>query len=178
SPRMRGGANPMTRYLLGLTAMVAIAGTGPTTWAEDYSRERVPNLDHVFVLVLETHNAFTSFDSIGILDNPNAPHIQALAKKYNFASNYNAVWHPSLPNYVAMITGDWVGTDVVATGHTYPPNSTVGISDDDSPSVATDYSSPPANVSIHRWRVSLPSLAGQLTAAGKDWRAYLQNILS
>ena len=30
------------------------------------------------------------------------------------------VWHPSLPNYVAMITGDWVGTDVVATGHTYP----------------------------------------------------------
>ena len=75
-----------------------------------------------------------------------------------------------------MITGDWIGTDVVATGHSYPPKSTVGISDDDSPSVATDYPSPPANTSIHRWRVDLPSLAGQLVKAGKDWRAYLQNI--
>jgi hypothetical protein len=165
----------MRSFLIGLTAATAVAATSPAVLAAE-SREGVPELDHVFVLVLENHNAFTSFGSIGILDNPNAPHIQALAKKYNSASNYNAVWHPSLPNYVAMITGDWVGTDVVATGHTYPPNSTVGISDDDSPSVATDYPSPPANLSIHRWRVNLPSLAGQLTAAGKDWRAYLQNI--
>jgi phospholipase C len=75
-----------------------------------------------------------------------------------------------------MITGDWVGTDGVATGHNYPAGSTVGISDDDSPSVATDYPSPPANTSIHRWRINLPSLAGQLTNAGKDWRAYLQNL--
>jgi hypothetical protein len=165
----------MRSFLIGLSAATAVAATSPAVLADE-SREGVPELDHVFVLVLENHNAFTSFGSIGILDNPNAPHIQALAKKYNSASNYNAVWHPSLPNYLAMITGDWVGTDVVATGHTYPPNSTVGISDDDSPSVATDYPSPPANVSIHRWRVNLPSLAGQLTAAGKDWRAYLQNI--
>ena len=75
-----------------------------------------------------------------------------------------------------MITGDWVGTDVVATGHKYPAGSEVGVSDDDSPTVATDYPSPPANASIHRWRVDLPSLAGQLLSAGKDWRAYLQNF--
>jgi phosphatidylinositol-3-phosphatase len=167
----------MRRYLVGLTALAAITAGSPAAWSgDDNSSGRVPNLDHVFVLVLENHNSFTSFGSIGILDNPNAPHIQALAKKYNFASNYNAVWHPSLPNYVAMITGDWIGTDGVATGHTYAPNSTVGISDDDSTSVSTDYPSPPANASIHRWRVNLPSLAGQLTAVGKDWRAYLQNI--
>src|SRR6516162_7242117 len=122
------GVTLMRRYFLGLTAMAALAGTSSAAWAGDDSREGVPNLDHVFVIVLENHNSFTSFGSIGILDNPNAPHIQALAKKYNFASNYNAVWHPSLPNYVAMITGDWIGTDVVATGHTYAPNSTVGIS--------------------------------------------------
>src|SRR5207244_13159834 len=53
--------------------------------------------------------------------------------------------------------------------------SRVGISDDDSPSVATDYG-PPANPSFHRWTVQLPSVAGQLVKAGKDWRAYLQNI--
>src|SRR5262249_1200492 len=73
-----------------------------------------------------------------------------------------------------MITGDWIGTDVLGTGHTYPVGSTVGISDDDSPSVATDYG-PPANASLHRWRVNLPSLAGQLVAVGKDWRGCPQN---
>jgi hypothetical protein len=136
----------------------------------------VPALDHVFVLVLENHNAFTSFGSPGILDNLAAPHISALAKQYNFASNYNGVWHPSLPNYLAMITGDWIGTDVVGAPHSYPVGSIVGISDDDSPSVATDYPVPPANASTHRWKVQLPSLAGQLVSHGKDWRAYLQNL--
>jgi len=130
----------------------------------------------VFVIVLENHNSFTSFGSEGIIGNPQAPNITALWNKYNVATNYNGVWHPSLPNYVAMITGDWIGTDVVATHHSYPAGSTVGISDDDSASVSTDYPSPPANVSIHRWRINLPSLAGQLVKAGKDWRAYLQNI--
>jgi phosphatidylinositol-3-phosphatase len=162
----------MKPFLLGLTAAVAAT----SAWAAPPSREGVPDLDHVFVIVLENHNSFTSFGANGILDNPQAPHIRSLAQKYNFASNYNAVWHPSLPNYVAMITGNWIGTDVVASGHSYPPGSVVGISDDDSPSVAVDEPAPPAKVSTHRWRVNLPSLAGQLTAVGKDWRAYLQNI--
>jgi phosphatidylinositol-3-phosphatase len=164
----------MRNYLIGLTAAAAVAASHIA--GADESRERVPDLDHVFVIVLENHNAFTSFGANGILDNPKAPHIQALAKKYNFASNYNGAWHPSLPNYLTMITGDFTGTDVIGTGHTYPAGSTVGISDDDSPSVATDEPSPPANVSAHRWRVNLPSLAGQLVTVGKDWRAYLQNI--
>ena len=161
---------------LAVTAALAVAASATYAQARDDGGDVVPALDHVFVLVLENHNAHTSFGSNGILDNPNAPKIQALAKKYNVATNYNAVWHPSLPNYVAMITGDWIGTDVVATGHTYPAGSVVGISDDDSPSVATDYPSPPANTSIHRWRINQPSLAGQLVKAGKDWRAYLENI--
>jgi phospholipase C len=136
-------------------------------------QDGVPRLDHVFVIVLENHNSFTSFGSIGILDNPQAPQITALAKKYNVAPNYHGAWHPSLPNYLAMITGDFTGTDVIGTGHTYPAGSAVGISDDDSPTVATDYV---GNISFHRWRVNLPSVAGQLVKAGKDWRAYLQNF--
>jgi len=79
---------------------------------------QVPELDHVFVIVLENHNSFASFGSNGILDNPMAPHIQQLARAYNFASNYNGVWHPSLPNYLAMITGDWIGTDVIGNTQT------------------------------------------------------------
>jgi hypothetical protein len=159
----------MKTHLLGWAVTLALATGMPAARAQDkdHDENKVPKLDHVFVIVLENHNSFTSFGSNGIIGNPQAPNITALWNKYNVATNYNAVWHPSLPNYVAMITGDWVGTDVVATGHSYPAGSTVGISDDDSPSVATDYP-PPANVSIHRWRVNLPSLAGQLVKAGKD----------
>jgi hypothetical protein len=157
-----------------LCGLVAALSAFPFAARAD-GRDGVPELDHVFVIVLENHNSFTSFGSNGILDNPMAPKITGLAKTWNVAPNYHAVWHPSLPNYVAMITGDYIGTDVIATGHLYPAGSTVGISDDDSPSVATDYA-PPAIPSKHRWRVNLPSLAGQLTEAGKDWRAYLQNI--
>jgi phosphatidylinositol-3-phosphatase len=91
----------MKSVLIGLTAATIVAGTSAAASAEP--NEAVPRLDHVFVLVLENHNSFTSFGANGILDNPQALHIQALAKKYNFAANYNAVWHPSLPNYVAMI---------------------------------------------------------------------------
>jgi len=169
--RIRLLALPFTLALLvGASALSAAEGGVPTGG--------VPKLDHVFVIVLENHNSFTSFGAIGILDNPMAPKITALAHTYNFASDYNGVWHPSLPNYVAMITGDWTGTDVIGNtdgGHTYPPGSAIGISDDDSPSVATDYG-PPASASKHRWRVNMPSLAGQLVAAGKDWRAYMQNL--
>ena len=173
----------MRTKLFGLAVTLVLAFCMPAAQAQNNqgnqndqgNQDEFPRLDHVFVIVLENHNSFTSFGSIGILDNPQAPNIQALAKKYNVAPNYHGVWHPSLPNYVAMITGDWIGTDVLGTGHNYPAGSTVGISDDDSPSVATDYD-PPGNPSHHRWTVQLPSVAGQLVKAGKDWKAYLQNI--
>ena len=166
----------MRKSIAGVMAAAVLAVSANAIAANPAGREGVPDLDHVFVIVLENHNAFASFGANGILDNPNAPHIRALANQYNFAANYNGAWHPSLPNYVAMVTGDFIGTDVIATGHQYPAGSTVGISDDDSASVSTDYPSPPANVSKHRWRVELPSIAGQLVASGRDWRAYLQNI--
>ena len=159
----------MNRSLLCIAAVAGLC----TSAAHAASREDVPALDHAFVIVLENRNSYISFGLQGILDSTSAPHIQALAKTYNVATNYNAVWHPSLPNYVAMITGDFIGTDMIATGHSYPVGSTVGISDDNSPSVSTDY---PGTSYHHRWRVNQRSLAGQFVDAGKDWRAYLQNI--
>jgi hypothetical protein len=68
----------MRNYLIGLTAAVVLAASSAAVAAD--GREGVPELDHVFVIVLENHNSFTSFGANGILDNPKAPHIQALAK--------------------------------------------------------------------------------------------------
>jgi phosphatidylinositol-3-phosphatase len=147
----------MKKSLLSLSMTAAIIST-PLVAAPDLE-DGIPALDHVFVVVLENHN----LDQI--IGNPNAPHLTQLANRYNLATNYNGVWHPSLPNYLAMITGDWVATDDIR-------HVTVGISDDDSPSNAID--PPVANASTHRWRANLPSIAQQLVAAGKDWRAYLQ----
>jgi hypothetical protein len=70
------------KYLLTLSATAALASG--QALADDHG-VGVPALDHVFVLVLENHNAFTSFGSEGIIGNPAAPHITALSKQYNFA---------------------------------------------------------------------------------------------
>jgi hypothetical protein len=148
-------------FVLALTAGVSVIPLLARDNDRDDLRDGVPALDHVFVVILENHNI------TDIVGNPNAPHLTELAARYNVATNYHGVWHPSLPNYLAMITGDWVATDVIR-------KVTVGISDDDSPSIAIN---PPAsNPTAHRWRADFPSLAGQLVGAGKDWRAYLQGF--
>ena len=69
---------------LGLAISLALSVSIPAARAQEkHERDGVPKLDHVFVIVLENHNSFASFGSNGILDNPQAPQIQALAKKYN-----------------------------------------------------------------------------------------------
>ena len=54
----------MRTYLIGLTGAIVLGGSSAAVAAEG-----VPQLDHVFVIVLENHNAFTSFGANGILDN-------------------------------------------------------------------------------------------------------------
>jgi hypothetical protein len=63
-------------------------------------------LDHVFVIMLENHGATP------IIGDPNAPNITALAETYGQATQYYGVTHPSLPNYVAAISGsNWFVND-------------------------------------------------------------------
>jgi hypothetical protein len=63
----------------------------------------VPRLDHVFVIVMENHS-----DS-QILNNPNAPFANALARAANTATSYFAIAHPSLTNYLEMVGGSNFG---------------------------------------------------------------------
>jgi hypothetical protein len=63
----------------------------------------MPNFGHVFVVVMENK------ESSAIIGNPNAPYINDLADKYGLASNYTAVTHPSLPNYLAVWSGSTEG---------------------------------------------------------------------
>jgi hypothetical protein len=58
-----------------------------------------PHYDHVFVIVEENHG-YTD-----VIGNPAAPNLNALASRYGTATNYDAVTHPSEPNYVALLGG-------------------------------------------------------------------------
>ena len=85
----------MYRLGLGVTLALAIAMPAARAQNQNHQQDGVPALDHVFVIVLENHNSFRSFGSNGIIGNPQAPNLTALWNKYNVATNYNGVWHPS-----------------------------------------------------------------------------------
>jgi hypothetical protein len=67
------------------------------------SRDGVPRLDHVFVIMMENH----SFSQI--VNNPNAPFANALARSANTATRYFAIAHPSLTNYLEVVGGSNFG---------------------------------------------------------------------
>jgi hypothetical protein len=64
---------------------------------------RVPAFRHVLVVVFENHEA------TAIAGNPDAPTFNRLARRYATLSSYDAVAHPSLPNYLALVSGSTQG---------------------------------------------------------------------
>ncbi len=62
----------------------------------------VPSFKHVYLIVLENEDYST-------LVGGNLPFIGTLASKYALAANYQAVAHPSQPNYVALFSGSTQG---------------------------------------------------------------------
>jgi hypothetical protein len=68
---------------------------------------------HVIWIVLENHE----LDQV--VGSPSAPFLTSLARSCGVATNYRAVTHPSLPNYVALTSGDThgVGDDAPPRDH-------------------------------------------------------------
>ena len=64
---------------------------------------RVPAFRHVVLAVFENHEATE------IAGSPNAPTFNALARRYATLTSYDAVAHPSLPNYLALVSGSTQG---------------------------------------------------------------------
>ncbi|HYX54462.1 MAG TPA: alkaline phosphatase family protein [Candidatus Limnocylindrales bacterium] len=87
-----------------LATLIALAAMAVNLCAEEGAVPRgVPRLDHVFVIVMENHG-FTQ-----IVNNPNAPFANQLIKTANTATNYFAVGHPSLTNYLEIVGGSNFG---------------------------------------------------------------------
>src|SRR5579884_3263019 len=63
----------------------------------------IPKLNHVWVIMMENHGYGQ------LLNNPNAPYINSYALSANLATNYYAVAHPSLTNYLEVVGGSNFG---------------------------------------------------------------------
>src|ERR1700724_2591694 len=86
------------------TLGVVVTALASTMCAQEGSAPKgVPNLDHVFVIMMENHGYSQ------ILNNPNAPFINQYAKTANVATNYFAIAHPSLTNYLELVGGSNFG---------------------------------------------------------------------
>ena len=72
---------------------------------EDRIPAGIPHLDHVFVIMMENHGYQQ------VIDNPNEPYLNSLIanKQVNLATNYFAIGHPSLTNYLEVVGGSNFG---------------------------------------------------------------------
>jgi phosphatidylinositol-3-phosphatase len=101
----------------------------------------VPQLSHVWIVVMEN----TSYADI---NSNNAPYLAStVIPQGELMTNYFAVAHPSLPNYLAMAGGD-----------------TFGIASDGE-----------ASDSSYQVSTQTPDIASQLEAAGLSWHEYSES---
>lgn len=86
-----------------VTLVVVTALASPMFAAEGPVPKGIPHLNHVFFIMMENHGYSQ------IVNNPNAPFINKLAKSANSATNYFAIAHPSLTNYLEVVGGSNFG---------------------------------------------------------------------
>ncbi|HZT93957.1 MAG TPA: alkaline phosphatase family protein [Gaiellaceae bacterium] len=111
---MAGKPAVAPRLALALLLALAAAGCGgsasatiPTTVPRSV---RIPDFTHVVVVVFENHEASA------IAGSPTAPTFNVLARRYAALTDYDAVAHPSLPNYLALVSGSTHGISSDCTG--------------------------------------------------------------
>lgn len=77
----------------------------PTTGATPTTIPVVPSFGRILIVVFENKEFGT------VIGNPKMPLYNRLAQEYTLLTQFYAVTHPSLPNYIAMIGGDTFGID-------------------------------------------------------------------
>ncbi len=117
--------------------------------------EGIPSLNHAYLIVMENR----SYKEV-LNNNPTTPYLNSLAKSAGSATNYQSNIHPSLPNYMEIISGSTYNIvgDAVPKWGGVPAAQANGI-----------INSPVAPLT------SL-SIADQLDSAGKTWKTYQESL--
>ena len=162
--------------------------------AEDHDR-KIPNIDHAFVIMMENHYYGQ------IIGNTNAPFINGYAKTANLATNYFAVGHPSLTNYLEVVGGsnfgilnddapNWHNTGCISNielGMTADESATtttcpIGGAGMDAATPAVDTTNegtptePIYNDPIAPAKTRGITIANQLVESGLTWKSYQENL--
>jgi len=89
-----------TAALLAALALSLAAAGGSTE-----ATPKIPRFTHAVVVVFENEEVSD------VLGSSSAPTFTQLAHRYALLANYDAVAHPSLPNYLALVSGSTHGID-------------------------------------------------------------------
>ena len=90
-----------------LAAASAAGYAAASELAEEPSQ--APRFQHVILIVFENH------DPAQVFSDPGATTFRDLSERYATLANYDAVAHPSLPNYLALVSGTTFGLDTDCT---------------------------------------------------------------
>ena len=88
--------------LVGVLVLCGCGGAEPAV-AQYAAAARIPDFSHVLVVVFENREAND------VAGSPDAPTFRELGRRYARLTRYTAVAHPSLPNYLALVSGSTHG---------------------------------------------------------------------
>jgi hypothetical protein len=170
------------RAAIGGTALLAALGLVVSAGAAQASASARPSTHesddaptHLFVIMMENHGT-----SQVIGNTADAPYITSLAQRYNVATNYHGVTHPSLPNYLAAISGDFqgiwddckAGANITCAPEEFVPGS------GDATAGASLTPAQMASASAKPHLFNGKNIVDQLEAKGLSWKAYMQSMPS
>ena len=126
----------------------------------------MPTLKHIVYIMMENH----AYNEI-IGNTTDAPYLNQLAASYGSATRYFGVTHPSLPNYLAAISGNFQGVwdDCTAGAGSICAPQAFG-------SLLTSQEANQAASTAHLF--SGQNLVDQLEAHHLTWKAYMQSMPS
>ena len=101
--------------ILAVTSLLSLLLVGDVSVASAATRhDNDSSFSHIFYIMMENHG-----DKEILGNTADAPYINSLASRYSVATQYFGVTHPSLPNYLAGISGNFQGIwDDCAAGPT------------------------------------------------------------
>src|SRR5450432_147077 len=162
-------------FLVALASLLLIAQSAS---AKPHQRRSVSSgaaPQHIFYIMMENHGYS---ELIG--NRADAPFINRLAARAGLATDYYGVTHPSLPNYLAAISGSFQGIwDDCQAGATVtcPPEEFIPTAGD---GTAGNYltTAQIASASAMPHLFAGANIVDQLQAHHLSWRAYMQSIPS
>ncbi|MFE9428199.1 alkaline phosphatase family protein [Kitasatospora sp. NPDC006697] len=130
---------------------------------------------HIFHIMMENHGV-----SQIIGNTQDAPYINQLADRYNVATDFHGVTHPSLPNYLAAISGSFqgiyddckAGAAVTCAPEEFVPDS--GDGTDTAALTPAQFAAAGAQPHLFGGR----NIVDQLEDKGLSWKAYMQSMPS